>query len=120
MIAAGPNSIRIVQVVEADLDDKASLARAFEGSYGVFCVANYWEHFSPERETAQGRNLAEAATPSGCRATNRAFRSGDPSRFHPSGLGQLRRVRARYFEVAFAALLRTFLLPRIDGHAPSV
>ena len=28
---------------------------------GVFCVTNYWEHFSPERELAQARNMAQAA-----------------------------------------------------------
>jgi uncharacterized protein YbjT (DUF2867 family) len=53
------------QVVEADLDDEASVARAFEGAHGAFCVTNFWEHFSPEREGQQARNLAEAAHRSG-------------------------------------------------------
>ena len=34
-------------VVAADLDEIASLKRAFEGAYGAFCVTNFWEHFSP-------------------------------------------------------------------------
>lgn len=51
-----------VEVVEADLDDQGSVVRAFEGAYGAFCVTNYWEHFSPEKEIAQARNMAEAAT----------------------------------------------------------
>lgn len=55
------------EVVRADLDDGASLERAFEGAYGAFCVTNFWEHFSPEKETAQGRNLAEAAKAAGIR-----------------------------------------------------
>jgi len=55
------------EVVQADLDDDVSLARAFEGAYGAFCVTNFWEHFSPEREGAQARNLAEAANRAGVR-----------------------------------------------------
>ena len=49
-----------VDVVQADLDDEASLTRAFEDAHGIFCVTNFWEHFSPEREKAQARNLANA------------------------------------------------------------
>lgn len=53
------------EVVEADLDDLESLKRAFQGAYGAYCVTNYWEHFSPEREMAQIKNLAEAAKHAG-------------------------------------------------------
>jgi uncharacterized protein YbjT (DUF2867 family) len=49
------------EVVEADLDDEASLAKAFEGAYGAFCVTNYWEHFTPAKEVSQARNMAQAA-----------------------------------------------------------
>src|SRR6201995_388661 len=49
-----------VEVVKADLDDEASLTRAFAGAHGVYCMTNFWEHFSPEREKAQARNLASA------------------------------------------------------------
>jgi len=38
------------EVVSADLDDAASVKRAFAGAYGAFCVTNFWEHFSPEKE----------------------------------------------------------------------
>lgn len=48
-------------VVKADLDDPASLREAFAGAYGAFCVTNFWEHFSPEKELAQAANMAEAA-----------------------------------------------------------
>jgi|GEM_PF-50045 len=48
-------------VVKADLDDLASLKRAFKGAFGAYCVTNYWEHFSPGKETQQAINLAEAA-----------------------------------------------------------
>ena len=50
-----------VEVVRADLDDETSLTRAFAGAHGVFCMTNFWEHFSPQREKAQARNLANAA-----------------------------------------------------------
>jgi len=48
------------EVVEADADDPPSLTRAFTGAHGVFCVTNFWEHFSPERERAQAAALARA------------------------------------------------------------
>ncbi len=50
-----------VEVVAADADDPASLAEAFEGAYGAYCVTNFWEHMSPERERAQAENMAKAA-----------------------------------------------------------
>ena len=48
-------------MVRADLDDVESLTAAFSGSHGAFCVTNFWEHFSPEKEIEQARNLAKAA-----------------------------------------------------------
>ena len=48
-------------VVSADLDDIDSLKRAFAGAYGAFCITNFWEHFSPEKEIAQAKNMAQAA-----------------------------------------------------------
>ena len=54
-----------VEVVEADLDDAASVKRAFAGAYGAFCVTNFWEHFSAEKEQAQARNMADAARAAG-------------------------------------------------------
>ena len=50
-----------VEVVAADLDDIESLKRAFAGAHGAFLLTNYWELFSPEKEFAQAKNLAEAA-----------------------------------------------------------
>ena len=40
------------EVVSADLDDEASLQRAFQGAHGAYLVTNFWEHFSPDREKA--------------------------------------------------------------------
>lgn len=49
------------RVVQADLDDPASVREAFDGAYGAFCVTNFWEHFSAEREQSQAQHMAEAA-----------------------------------------------------------
>jgi uncharacterized protein YbjT (DUF2867 family) len=53
------------EVVRADLDDAESLKRAFAGAYGAFCVTNYWELFSPEKELAQATHQAQAAKAAG-------------------------------------------------------
>ncbi len=53
------------EVVTADLDDEKSLERSFAGAYGAYCVTNFWEHFSPERELAQAANMARAAKAAG-------------------------------------------------------
>lgn len=49
------------QVVTADLDDVASVKRAFDGAYAAFCVTFFWAHFSPERELAQAATMAQSA-----------------------------------------------------------
>ncbi len=54
-----------VEVVAADMDDAASLAKAFAGAHGAYCVTNFWEHFSAEKELAQAKNLADAAKTAG-------------------------------------------------------
>jgi hypothetical protein len=53
------------ELLSADLDDVDSLKRAFDGAYGAFCVTNYWEHMSPDKEIAQAKNLANASKASG-------------------------------------------------------
>jgi uncharacterized protein YbjT (DUF2867 family) len=53
------------EVVKGDISDQASLDRAFAGAYGAFCVTFFWDHFSPERETADARRMAEAAKRAG-------------------------------------------------------
>jgi uncharacterized protein YbjT (DUF2867 family) len=37
------------EVVAANVDDLASLEKAFQGAYGAFCVTFYWERFSPRK-----------------------------------------------------------------------
>jgi uncharacterized protein YbjT (DUF2867 family) len=56
---------RGAEVIEADIDDKESIINAFKGAYGAYCVTNFWEHFSPERELKQAKNMAEAGKEAG-------------------------------------------------------
>jgi uncharacterized protein YbjT (DUF2867 family) len=53
------------ELVSADLDDVDSIKKAFDGAYGAFCLTNYWEHMSPDKEIAQAKNLADASKASG-------------------------------------------------------
>jgi len=53
------------EVVAADMDDAASVARAMQGAYGAYCVTNFWEHFSPDREVAQAKAMADGAAAAG-------------------------------------------------------
>ena len=53
------------EVVAADIDDPKSLDRAFAGAYGAFLVTFFWAHFSPEKETAEARSMAQAAKRAG-------------------------------------------------------
>lgn len=54
-----------VEVVVADLDDEKSLAKAFAGAHGAFCITNFWEHFSGQKEYDQAGNLARACKTAG-------------------------------------------------------
>jgi len=54
-----------VEVVAGDADDPPSLERAMAGAFGVFCVTNFWEHFSAEREGAQATAMARATRKAG-------------------------------------------------------
>lgn len=53
------------EVVAADVDDPESLKQAFDGCYGAFCVTFFWEHFSPEKESAQAGYMAQTAKQAG-------------------------------------------------------
>ncbi|KAI7279473.1 hypothetical protein KC345_g5351 [Hortaea werneckii] len=56
-----------VDMVQADLNDVASLQRAMQGAYGAFGVTDFWAVMSKEVEFQQGRNLFEAANAAGVR-----------------------------------------------------
>ena len=53
------------EVVAGDVDDEASLVRAFTGAHGAFCVTFFWAHMSPEREAAEAAAMARAAKQAG-------------------------------------------------------
>jgi uncharacterized protein YbjT (DUF2867 family) len=55
------------EIFVADLDDAASVRSAMTGAHGAYCVTNFWEHFSPEKELAQARTMAQAARDAGVR-----------------------------------------------------
>jgi len=53
------------EVVSADVDNPETLKQAFKGTYGAFCVTFFWEHFSPEKELAHAKAMADAAKDAG-------------------------------------------------------
>jgi uncharacterized protein YbjT (DUF2867 family) len=53
------------EVVAGDADDPPSLDRAFAGAHGAYCVTNFWEHFSVEREGTQAAAMARASRKAG-------------------------------------------------------
>lgn len=53
------------EVVAANIDDLASVKKAFAGADAAYCVTFFWEHFSTEQEKTQARNMAEAAKQAG-------------------------------------------------------
>jgi len=57
---------RGVEVVQGDLEDTASIARALQGVYGVYSVQDYW-NLGVKREVLQGKNIADAAKKAGVR-----------------------------------------------------
>jgi uncharacterized protein YbjT (DUF2867 family) len=54
-----------VEVVPGDADRAGGLDVAFDGAYGAYCVTNFWEHASPERELAQATEMARATRRAG-------------------------------------------------------
>jgi len=53
------------EVVAANVNDVESLKKAFHGAYGAYCVTFFWDHFSPEKEMADARAMAEASKQAG-------------------------------------------------------
>lgn len=53
------------EVVAADVDNVESLKQAFAGAHGAYCVTFFWAHFSPEKEQAEARAMAQAAKHAG-------------------------------------------------------
>jgi uncharacterized protein YbjT (DUF2867 family) len=55
------------EVIAADIEDAASLRRAFDGAHGAYCVTFFWAHFSPEKELTDAGTMAAAAREAGVR-----------------------------------------------------
>ena len=53
------------EVVAANVDDAASIEKAYRGAYGAYCVTFFWDHFSPDKEQAEAANMANAAKNAG-------------------------------------------------------
>jgi uncharacterized protein YbjT (DUF2867 family) len=55
------------EVVAGDVDDAGSLEQALAGAHGAYFVTFFWAHFSPEREKAEAKGMAQAAKSAGLR-----------------------------------------------------
>lgn len=53
-----------VEVIQGDLEDPASVARAAAGAYGIYSVQDFWA-VGAKREVQQGKNVADAAKKAG-------------------------------------------------------
>jgi uncharacterized protein YbjT (DUF2867 family) len=53
------------EVVSADVDDVQSIKNVLEGAYGAYFVTFFWDHFSPEKEMQEVKNMAEASKSAG-------------------------------------------------------
>jgi uncharacterized protein YbjT (DUF2867 family) len=53
------------EVVAANIDDASSVRKVMEGAYGAYCVTFFWDHYSPEKEIAEAKTMAEAAKAAG-------------------------------------------------------
>jgi len=53
------------EVVAGDVDDIESMKAALSGAYGAYFVTFFWAHFSPEKEMAEAKSMADAAKEAG-------------------------------------------------------
>jgi uncharacterized protein YbjT (DUF2867 family) len=83
------------EVVAGDSDDPGSLERAFAGAHGVFCVTNFWEHLSPEREGVQATAMARATRKAGVQHVIWSTLE-DTRRWIPLDDGRLQTLQGRY------------------------
>ena len=54
------------EVVAADLDDAASVARAMQGAHGAFCVTNFWNTFPLKKNWPRRNRLPPLPRGPGC------------------------------------------------------
>jgi uncharacterized protein YbjT (DUF2867 family) len=53
------------EITEANIDEPESMKKALTGAYGAYFVTFFWEHFSPEKELAEAKSMAQAAKEAG-------------------------------------------------------
>lgn len=53
------------EMIKGDIDDDDALKRLLDGAYGAYFVTFFWAHFSPEKEMAEAKRMAEAAKQAG-------------------------------------------------------
>lgn len=53
------------EIFTGDIDNAENLKDALDGAYGAFFVTFFWAHFSPEKEMAEARSMADAAKHNG-------------------------------------------------------
>ncbi len=83
------------EIVVADLDDPAAVRRAMDGAHGAYCVTNFWEHSSPEKELAQARAMAQAALDAGVAHVVWSTLE-DTREFIPAGSGRMPLLMGKY------------------------
>lgn len=83
------------EVVAASVDDPASLARALQGAHGAYFVTFFWEHFSPDREMAHARNMAQAAQDAGLKHAIWSTLE-DTRRWYPEGDTRMPTLMGKY------------------------
>jgi uncharacterized protein YbjT (DUF2867 family) len=99
------------EVVQGNLDDRASIRAALEGIYGVFGVTNFWEHF--EKEADQGRNLINEVA--GADVEHFVFSSLPPIETATGGA-----LRSPHFDIkaAHEEYTRSLAIPATFIHVP--
>ncbi len=99
------------EIVEGNLDDKASIRKALDGVYGVFGVTNFWEHFDKEAE--QGRNMIRAIA--GSDVEHLVYSSLPPIAKATNGL-----LRSPHFDIKaeHEELIKTLGIPATFVHVP--
>jgi uncharacterized protein YbjT (DUF2867 family) len=99
------------EIVEGNLDDKASIRAALNGVYGVYGVTNFWEHFDNEAE--QGRNMIRAIA--GSDVEHLVYSSLPPIAKATGGM-----LRSPHFDIKaeHEDLIRTLAIPATFVHVP--
>ena len=83
------------EVAAVDLDDPASVERAFEGSHAACCVTFFWDHLLPEKESAHAKAMARAAKKADVRHVTWPTLE-DTRRFVPLEDGRMPTLMGRY------------------------